>query len=142
MADLSITAANVAIGSLTVPTRPVQYGESVTQGQPVYRATDGKWYKCDANNTATKAVCNGIVLTPGASDGFGIVMLPGSSPGQSPVIIGATLSVGMQYAISTTAGGIRPVTDAASTEFVTTIGTATTASVLDFVVTVATVARA
>jgi hypothetical protein len=142
MADLSITAANVAIASLTTPTRSVQYGEAVTQAQPLYRSTDGKWYRCDANDGAAKAVCGGIALTPGATDGFGIIALPGTSPGQSLIIIGATLSVGMQYAVSTNVGGIRPITDAGSTQFVTTIGTAISATVLDFVVTVATVARA
>jgi hypothetical protein len=48
----------------------------------------------------------------------------------------------MQYAVSTNAGGIRPITDAGATEFITTIGTAISTTVLDFVVTVATVARA
>jgi hypothetical protein len=142
MADISITAANVALGSLTVPTRIVQYGEAVTQSQPLYRSTDGKWYKCDANDTAAKAVCGGVVITPGAANGYGVIALPGTSPGQSLIIIGGTLSVGMQYAVSTNAGGIRPITDAGSTEFITTIGTAISTTVLDFVVTVATVARA
>lgn len=143
MADISVTAASVALGSQTTPTRVVQYGEAVTQGQPVYRnTTDGKWYRCDANDTATKAVVGGIAITPGATDAYGIIALPGTSAGQSIVNLGATLAVGMTYAISTTVGGIRPITDAGSTEFVSTIGVATTTALLDFQVTVATVARA
>jgi hypothetical protein len=142
MADITVTAANVALGAQATPTRVVQYGEAVTQGQPLYRATNGKWYRCDANDTAVKAVVGAIAITPGATDAFGIVALPGSSAGQSLVNLGATLAVGMTYAISTNVGGIRPITDAGSTEFVSTIGVATTAALLDFQVTVATVARA
>lgn len=142
MADLSQTAANVKRGTATTPTRNVTYGETITQGQPLYLATDGKWYRCDANDGAAKAACGGIALTPGVADDGGTIAIPSSTPGQSLVNVGATLAVGMTYAISTTVGGIRPVTDAGSGEFVTTLGVATTTALLDFQVTVATVARA
>lgn len=44
MADLSQTAANVALNDSAVKYRLVQFGEAVTQGMPVYRKTsDGKY---------------------------------------------------------------------------------------------------
>jgi len=133
MADISITAANVAMGASTTPTRVVQYGEAVTQGQPLYRnATDGKYYRTDANDGVAKAVVGGIALTPGATDAFGLIALPSSTPGASLVNLGATLAVGEVYAVSAAVGAIAPIGDITSTQFVSVIGIATTTALLDF----------
>lgn len=143
MADLSQTAANVAIGSSTAPTRRVQYGESVTQGMPVYlKESDSKYYQCDANDTAAKAVAAGIALTPGATDGYGLIAIPSDSPGISLVNLGATLAVGTVYAVSATKGAIAPVADISSTQYVTILGVATTASLLDLRIVVSNTAKA
>src|SRR5690606_160513 len=64
MANISQTAANVAVGASTTPTRLVQFGEAVTQGQPLYQHTDGKYYQCDANDGVAKALAAVIALTP------------------------------------------------------------------------------
>lgn len=133
MADISITAANVALGASTTPTRILQYGEAVTQGQPLYRAAaNGKWYRCDANDTAAKAVVGAIALTPGAADAYGLAALPATSPGQSVINLGATLAVGTVYAVSATVGGIAPIADITSAQYVSVIGIATTTALLDF----------
>lgn len=142
MADISQTAANVAIGAQTTPTRIVQYGESVTQGMPLYKATTGKWYQCDANDTSAKAVCEAIALTPGGADAYGLVALPSATPGASLVNLGATLAVGTMYAVSATKGAIAPVADITSTQYVTAIGIATTTALLDFQTIISNTAKA
>jgi len=142
MAALSQTPANVAIGSSTTPTRIVQYGEAVTQGQPVYAASDGKWYRCDANDGAIKARCGGIALTPGGVDAFGLIALPGTSAGQSYVHLGATLAVGTVYAVGQGVGEIDPIADTATNDYVTTIGIAISTAILDFQVAISNVQKA
>lgn len=143
MADLSQTAANVAIGASTTPHKIVQYGESVTQGMPLYKSTsDGKYYKADANDTAAKAIAACIAITPGSADGYGLAAFPGTSPGQSLVNLGATLAVGTVYAVSATVGAICPIADLTSTQYITTLGVATTTALLDLRIVVSNTAKA
>jgi hypothetical protein len=142
MADLIITAGSVALGASTTPTRVVQVGEAVTQGMPLYFATDGKWYQCDANDTAAKAVVGAIALSPAATDGYCLVALPATTPGVSIVNLGATLAVGTVYAVSATKGAIAPIADILSTQFVSVIGIATTTALLDFQVSISNTAKA
>lgn len=143
MADIVQTAANVALGGSSTPQEVVQFGEAVTQGQPLYQSTvDGKYYRCDANDGLVKAACKAIALTPGATDGYGLVAKPATNPGRSLVNLGATLAVGEVYAISATVGRIAPIADIVSTQFVTVIGIAISASLLDFQVAIGTTAKA
>lgn len=133
MADLTQTAANVALGASTTPTRVVQFGVAVTQGNALYlSATDGKYYKADANDGEAKARVAAIALTPGAQDAYGLVALPGSTPGQSLINLGATLAKGEVYAVSAAAGAIAPIGDITSGQYVTVIGIATTTALIDF----------
>lgn len=135
MADLVQTAANVKLqGRAGVSVD--QAGEALTQGQPIYLLS-GKWYRCDANDTVAKANCTSIVLTSAATDGFFVRALPGAS-----VDLGATLTVGETYVVSTTVGAIAPIGDLVSTNFVTTLGIATTALSLMFNPQVSGVAKA
>jgi len=142
MADLSQTAANVAVGASTTPTRTVQAGESVTQGMPLYTSTDGKVYQCDANDTVAKAACEYIALTPAATDGYCLVALPSNVPERSLVNLGATLAVGTAYAVSATKGAIAPIGDITSTQFVTVIGIDYSSSLLDFQLAIGKTAKA
>lgn len=142
MADLSQTAANVAVGASTTVTRSVQAGESVTQGMPLYTSTDGKVYQCDANDTAAKSAVEYIALTPASTDGYCLVALPSDTPGRSLINLGATLAVGTVYAVSATKGAIAPIADITSTQYVTVIGIATTAALLDFQPSVSNTAKA
>jgi hypothetical protein len=143
MADLTQTRANVAMGSQNTPTRLVQYGESVLQGQPLYRdELSGKYFRCDANDGAAKAVVEAIALTPGAADAYGLVALPSSVPGRSLINLGATLVVGTHYAVSATVGAIAPIADITSTQFPAIIGPAVSTSLLDFQPSISTVAKA
>jgi len=126
MADISPTLANVGLtGATPANTQYVQFGETVTQLHSVYLNADGKWYKADANNTALTAAAKGVVLTPAATNGYGLIVTDGK---MNP---GATLTVAADYYLSNTAGGICPRADLTSgASYVTRIGWAETASVL------------
>lgn len=131
MADLTQTPANVAVGGAETPTRRVQYGEAIAQGMPVYQSdSDFKFYKSDADTAAT-AKCGGIALTPGSADEYGIIATPSTDPDRSLVNLGATLTVGETYVVSTTTGGIAPIGDLLSGDFACIIGIAKTAALLD-----------
>lgn len=84
----------------------------------------------------------GIALTPGVADDGGTIVLPSSTPGGSLVNLGATLAVGTVYAVSATVGGICPVADILSTQFVSIIGIATTTALLDFQPSISNTAKA
>jgi hypothetical protein len=142
MTNISQTAANVALGASTTPTKIVQVGEAVTQGMPLYFSTDGKWYQCDANDGVAKAVVGAIALTSAAIDGYALVALPATTPGKSLVNLGATLAIGEVYAVSATKGAIAPIGDITSTQFVSVMGIAKTAALLDFQVSIANTAKA
>jgi hypothetical protein len=123
MADLTITAANVKASSDS-GTKLVQYGEAVDQGEAVYlKASDGKYWLAD-NGASDTAAAKGIALTPNAADGYGIIQLTGDMD------LGATLTVGTIYVVSATAGKIAPEADIGTTEYVTILGTAKTAALI------------
>jgi hypothetical protein len=120
-ADLSITAANVKLLSLTPQYRTVQFGETVTAGQAVYKkAADGKYWKADNDVDLATATVAGIAYTGGAADGYGVIVVSG------PMDLGATLTAGTYYVLSSTAGGICPAADLGSSDFIVTLGVATT----------------
>lgn len=126
MADLSITAANVIAGA-SASTENGNLGVAVTAGQAVYKgAADGLWYLAD-NNSATAAArqAMGIALNGGGIGQPVRVLLSG------PVTIGATLTAGVAYYLSDTAGGICPVADLGTGEYSCFIGLATSTTVLD-----------
>jgi hypothetical protein len=140
MANLSQTAANVAIGSRETRTQIVQAGESITQGMPVYLSTvDNKYYQSDANGSATTAQCNGIALTPASSDGYFVLALPGTG---AKLNVGATLTVGQTYTVSATKGAICPIADLTTGDYPTILGVAATTALLSFDVFASGVAKA
>lgn len=123
MADLTITAADMGVADLGVATRIVQAGEAVTQGQPGY-PSGGKYYQCDADDTSATAAATGIFLTPAGIDGYAIFATSGT------ILIGATLVVGELYVVSATKGGICPIGDLTTGDYVTILGVASSASTL------------
>jgi hypothetical protein len=127
LADLTVTAGNVALAAGVAATRKnVTYGEAITQGQSVYLKTDGKWWRADANATESAGSAGvGVALTKGSTDEPGIVITGGS------MNLGATLTAGQPYFVSSNAGGICPATDLSSTEYTTYLGSATSASVIN-----------
>lgn len=130
MANLTQTPANVAIGSLTQTKIDVfEAGEALTQGMPAYKSSaDQLWYKTDANLSAeaaggvTRPI---IVLTPASGANSPFV---GAKTG--PINVGASLVVGTRYVLSRTAGAICPEADLTTGDYVTSLGVATTSSLL------------
>src|SRR6266496_1447543 len=105
MADLTITAANVASGTGS-QTSDGTAGGTITQGDAIYQdATDSnKWKRADANLSAAAAAAIGIALNA-AENGQPVRIQVGGE--MNP---GATLAVGTVYVLSATAGKIAPST--------------------------------
>jgi len=125
MANITQTAANVAAGSSATRVQLVQAGETITQGMPVYLASDGKYYQTDANDTAVKAQAKGIAVSPAATDGYFLMAVDGL------INLGATLAVGQIYCVSATKSAIAPYGDLTTNDFVTILGIATTTALMD-----------
>lgn len=112
MSDVSVTAASV-VASANAVIETVVLGGTVTAGQPVYINSSGVALAADANGTNTWSVY-GIALNGGGS-GQSIRV----AREDSDFTPGFTLSLSGSgddgvYVLSTTAGGIAPVTDLAA----------------------------
>ncbi len=142
MAAITTTAANVAVGASSTKTRTVQAGEAITQGQPVYLNTDGKYYRADNNLSAAAAKAVGIAITPAATNGYFVMSVPSDTNGTSLVNLGATLVVGETYCVGATAGQIVPIGDLASGNYVCILGVAYSTSLLDHQIIYSGVAKA
>lgn len=134
MADLSVTAANVASSAPRIDRKGIA-GATITAGQAVVKASNGKYVLAD-NNSATAALRtpDGIALN-GASDGQPLAVHKSGD-----ITIGATLTPGTTYFLSDTPGGICAVGDLAAGEYPCIIGIARSASVLRVNITAAGVA--
>lgn len=118
--DISITPGSV------VPDSGYQYldttaGATITAGQVVYIASDNT-AKLAITTTAITAAARGIALN-GASAGQPVKVMTGGT-----ITIGGTVVVGKIYIVSASGGGIAPVTDTATTQFVTILGVGVTAA--------------
>jgi hypothetical protein len=126
MADLTVTAANVAASTDAIKNSSYNYGETVTAGQLVYLdSSDNELKLVDVNASTTDAIF-GVALN-GGGDGQPATVQTGGV-----INLGATLSIGKVYMGSTTAGGIMPIDDAvaAGTVYASLLGIATSASLL------------
>lgn len=125
MADLTITAGNVVAGSNASITEG-RLGEAVTAGQAVYlSSTSQKWMKADSNSvTAEARHAIGIALNGGSTD------QPIQIQKAGDITLGAALTPGVAYYLSDTPGGICPVADVGTGEYVCLLGLAKSASVL------------
>jgi len=121
-ADISVTAGNVVASSSAKKTTGVA-GETITAGQVLYISTDGKMYKADANAAGATTVA-GIALG-GASANQPVTYAVEDAGG---INLGATLTVGLIYTLSATAGGICPSADLTSGDYPTVLCIAKTAS--------------
>jgi hypothetical protein len=128
----AITLPSAIRATSTTKTRVVQYGATVSLGNPLYLdTTDNKSKLADANASATTANAYCIALTPGIDGSYGLVAIGGSVE-----LIGSTLAVGV-YVLGSTAGSIVPEADLTTGDYLTQIGlaTSTTSLLLDFQVT-------
>lgn len=127
MADVSVTATSVAVGSDTVLVYGI-LGATATAGQTVYLDSATATYKLgDANASATTSTIKGIAMNGGAS-GQPVAVAVGGS-----ITCGFTATAGLIYVQSATAGGIAPSADLASGWYTSIVGVASSSSVLKLV---------
>lgn len=126
MADLTITAANVAAGT-GASIRHGTAGAAITAGQTVYLDSADSRFKLADCDSATAALRSPVgIALHAALAGHPLTVLS-----SGPITIGAPLTVGVAYYLSGNAGGICPVADLATGDYPTIIGIATSATVLD-----------
>ncbi len=124
MADIAITAANVVKGS-GASTSSGTAGASITAGQTLYLDSATNTLKlADANSTAATAACVGIALHAASSN------QPIQYLTQGPITIGGTLTAGVFYIASATAGGVAPASDATTGWIPCQLGYASSTTVL------------
>lgn len=118
MADLTITAASVINSTASVSAGTA--GESVTAGQAVYlKASDSRLWKAQADGTAAEAEAVGIALhAAGAGQ-------PLTYASDGAINIGGTTSKATLYCVSAAAGGVAPIADLTSGQYITELGYAT-----------------
>ena len=124
MADLTITAANVAKGTNAAVVTSYLAGASITAGQSVYLDSATNTIKlADADALASSAAV-GVSLNAAASG------QPITDQRSGNITIGATVAVGVAYYVSTTAGGICLESDLATGDFPHFLGFATSTTVI------------
>lgn len=104
----------------------VRYGATIAAGEAVFQNTDGKFLLADADLSAAAAAAQGIAMTPGVDNGFGVVAFEGPI-----ILVGTTMTVGETYLVSRTAGAIMPTGDKQAGDKVTQLGVAATATQLN-----------
>jgi hypothetical protein len=128
MADITISGNVTATsGSMT----GVKSGISqvaITGGQVVYLdASNGGKVNLAINSAEASAVAVGIAVN--GCDAGGVCSYITS--GNQITVSGAPFTVGLAYYVSVTAGGIAPIADVLSGDYVTILGVASSTSVLD-----------
>ncbi|WP_028003175.1 hypothetical protein [Sinorhizobium meliloti] len=130
MADIVITPASVVPGAGAKVTSGTA-GATITAGQVVYldSTTTGKWHHADSDAATAAARGQGAnvgIALNGASNGQPIDVLT-----EGPITLGAVLTAGTAYYLSPTPGGIAPLADLLTGDYVTLLGLATSTSVLN-----------
>nr|WP_064246975.1 hypothetical protein [Rhizobium leguminosarum]OAP95103.1 hypothetical protein A4U53_17930 [Rhizobium leguminosarum] len=125
MADLVITAANVVAGADSSAVSGVA-GEAIAAGKAVYQSsTTKKWMLADSNSATVEArQAKGIALN-GAS-----LNQPIAIHKSGDITIGAALTAGQAIYLSDTAGGLCPLADIGSGEYICQLGLAKSTTVL------------
>jgi len=126
MADITVTAASVVAASSASRTNETA-GGTITAGQAVFKNSSNVWLaaQADSADTAGTAGKIGIALNGAA------INQPVSVVTAGALTAGATLVVGETYVLSAAAaGGIAPVGDLETGDYVTVLGVATSTSVL------------
>ena len=124
MADLTITAANVAKGTNARDTSSYLAGAAITAGQSVYLDTATSTIKLADADALASSDAFGIALNSAASGQPITVQRSGN------ITIGATVAVGVAYYVSTTPGGICLESDLATGDFPHFLGFATSTTVI------------
>lgn len=119
MVDVTVTAANVAVGAGAV-TATYLAGAAINAGQLVYYdATTGTVKLADADVAASaEAIGMAVSESAGATGQYVTVVTRGY------VTMNAGLTKGVTYYVSPTAGGVAPFADVQAGDYITVIGTA------------------
>ena len=135
MANLSITAANVKANTGASYNKQYLAGENLTPGQPVYLNSSSKWMKAGTGN-ATVANAAGITLNTASANQTMTVQTAGN------ITIGAAVSPGKIYVVSSNSGLICLNSDLTTGDYVTVLGYANsnTTMILDIIATNTTLA--
>lgn len=122
--DISITAGNVLAGSNATVENGL-CGATITAGQAVYKDTSAGTFKLADNNGASAEIrtATGIGLN-GCSSGQPIRILRSGD-----ITIGGTLTANIPYFLSDS-GGICPIADVGSGEYLVLLGIARTTAIL------------
>lgn len=108
--------------------RNVAYGATIAAGKTVTMVSNVAQLS-DADASVALAATEGIAITPGINAGYGLIAFSGPI-----ILVGATLVVGTIYITSGDPGGISPITDAGSGDWVTILGTAATTTQLNLTI--------
>lgn len=131
MADLVITSANIGDAETRIKSIQVATGETIAVGDAVIYALDGdtiKAYQADATTADGEYDADGVAITGDSAGGYIVVAEKG------PIELGGvTMTVGVAYGVSATAGGIAPDSDFSGYTSATQciLGVATAAGVLN-----------
>jgi len=130
MADISITAANVVAQSNATIVNG-RAGATITAGQMVYKETASGKYKLADADSATQEIqeTTGMALN-GAADGQPLAVCTSGD-----VALGAVLTAGARYYLSSAAGAIQPEADLSAGEEINLIGLAKSTTVLNIRIT-------
>lgn len=127
MTDLSVTAANCVPGAGAVIDKHSNAGETIAAGKAVYLdPTSKKWMLADSNSATVAARTAGGIAVCSAS-----LNQPLSVLKSGPITLGATLTANTPYYLSDTPGGICPVADVGSGEYLCQIGIASTTALMN-----------
>lgn len=129
MADLSLTASQVLKGTGANIKRRLA-GEDVDQGEIVYlKSADDRFWLAQSDGTEAEADAVGVVLNS-AKAGQPCEVQEFQKGATITLGAGASMTEGVTYYLSNTAGGICPLADLSAGDYVTIVGVATSASVL------------
>lgn len=125
MTDISITVANVIPGANAVRENGTA-GETITAGMAVYKSSSiKKWLKADSNSATPEARQATAIALCGSS-----LDQPITVQTKGDITIGGTLVAGVAYYLSDTPGGICPIADVGSGEYVCLLGVSKSTAVL------------
>lgn len=136
MADLTITVGDVKKTDSTSIAEGIA-GATVTAGQPVYKdsTASNKLKPADADVLASAAAV-GIALHGASADQPLKYAISGN------LTLSAVMTAGAVYVVSANAGGIAPVADLGSGDYVTLLGIATSTTNLKLSISVSATAKA
>lgn len=125
MTDISVTATAVVAGSDSQQDSGTA-GEAITAGQAVYKSSStNKWMLADANSATVEArTATGIALNGAALN------QPVRVHKSGDLTMNAVLTANVPYFLSDTPGGIAPIADVGSGEYLCQLGIAKSTTVL------------